>query len=126
MKGTPVSALTEQELIDSYVLAASLHGSATEAGDSDTANRQYDVVAAVYDELRRRAAEKALLPLLSHDNPNVRKWAGAHALEFAPTDGELALRTVAAGSGIAAFNAQMTLREWHAGRLRFPRRRPAR
>jgi hypothetical protein len=54
------------QLLDAYRRAASAHGEATVAGDHDAANRHYDILDAVYRELRAReaSAQKSLLPLL--------------------------------------------------------------
>ena len=50
----------------------------------------------VYRELRERGrAREALAPLLASDDPDVRLWVGAHALEFDPPAGEAVLRGLA-------------------------------
>jgi hypothetical protein len=43
-------------------------------------------------------------------------------MEFAPTEGEPVLTELAESeeSGFIGFDAEMTLREWRKGRLRFP------
>jgi hypothetical protein len=117
------SELSAEELISLYIDAATNHALESESGDPEAANKNYQVITEVYGELRSRSAEHAMLPLLSHENMSVRGWAATHALEFAPEAGETQLQTIAQGRGIAAFDARMTLREWHAGRLRFPPRR---
>ena len=59
------------------------------------ANRNADIVAAVYRELRQRGTESELLALLDSPDPGVRGCAGAHALEFAPIDGQRVLTALA-------------------------------
>ena len=44
----------------------------------------------------------------------------ADNLEFAPEQSEPVLARLAESPGLLGFGAQMTLREWRAGRLRFP------
>ena len=83
-------------------------------------NQAADTVAAVYRELRHRAGREAILPLLLSDNPSVRGWAGAHALEFAPEQGCAILQSLAKERGRIGFSAQMTLKVWREGKLRFP------
>ena len=61
-----------------------------------------------------------LLALLDHPDTSVRAWAAAHALEFAPAEGEPVLEEIASGADILAFNAEMTLTVWREGELRFP------
>jgi len=50
----------------------------------------------------------------------VRGWAAAQALEFEPCQGEAILLNIAKGEGLAGFNAEMTLKVWREGNLRFP------
>jgi hypothetical protein len=111
------------ELVESYRHAAESHTRSTETGDSDSANRAAYGLAVIYSELRRRGrdAQERLLPLLHDQSSGVRLWAGAHALEFAPSEGALVLESLAAkGAGILGLSAAMTLKEWCEGRLRFP------
>lgn len=112
--------MTDEELVATYVRAAE----ASAAFENPAAqNAAADCVAGVYRLLRTRGSESQslLLPLLSHPNIKVRQWAAAHALEFEPTAGERALTEIAGGERpLFAFEAKITLREWRAGRLRFP------
>jgi hypothetical protein len=122
MNLTDVSSASLEQLIDAYRHAASAHCAATVAGDHENANREHDVLAAVYRELRARgiSAQMALLPLLGGLDDGVRGWAAAHSLEFAPKQAEPVLTAIAEKGGISAFNAKMTLREWRKGTLSFP------
>jgi hypothetical protein len=120
MNGDDLTRTTVGELVSRYVEAATEHVKASERGDYRRANPQHDIVAAIYRELRRRGEGEALLPLLAHDEPAVRSWAGAHALEFSPQEGERVLEELAAEAGVVGLNAQMTLETWRKGELRFP------
>lgn len=110
------------ELLSLYERAAIAHGKASETGDYKTANKEYQIVAAVYRELRAQGVEKqkALLRFLNHSDAHVRVWAGAHALEFAPERGEAVLTEISQSTGIPALDAELTLEEWRKGNLRFP------
>lgn len=116
----------ESESLDSivqrYADAAAAHGKASDLGDFKTGNQQHDIIAASYRELRRRGRDSqlALLPLLKHTDAHVRGWAAAHALEFAPAEGEATLKELCASGGMTGFNAEMTLEEWRKGGLEFP------
>ena len=68
-----------------------------------------------YRELRAAGIESALLVLLESKDEGVTAWAGAHALEFAPEQGEPVLAKLAESPGLLGFGAQITLREWCAG-----------
>ena len=110
-------------LVQRHTESSAAHGQATETGDPVAANRAYDALAEVSLELRRRGADaqRALIPLLEHPDAGVRAWAGAHALEFCPEQGEPALMRVAAIPGsLVGLSAEMTLRQWYDGKLRFP------
>ena len=110
-------------LVKRYAEAAAEHGRATEAGNYKEANRAYKVIAAVYMELRRRGreAQLALLPLLEAPEPGIRAWVGTHALEFSPADGERVLSHMEnTPRSLVSLSAQITLRQWREGKLRFP------
>jgi hypothetical protein len=85
-------------------------------------NADADTIASVYQELRRRGRESALLVLLDSADIGVVSWSAAHAMDFAPAEGEPVLMALAESdeSGLIGFGAKMTLREWREGRLRFP------
>jgi len=111
-----------EELVRLYESAASEHGQANRRGDYRAGNPAADTVAAIYRELRSRGLEhqRMLLPLLLSSDIGVRTWAGAHALEFEPRQGEAILLDIAKREGIEGFNAEMTLKVWREGNLRFP------
>ena len=115
-----ITNATVRQLVSRYVEAATAHTRASQEGDHKRANPQHAIVAAAYRELRRRGEEDALLPLLTHADPGVRSWAGAHALEFSPENGEKALEGLIAEPGLVGFTAKMTLETWREGDLRFP------
>jgi hypothetical protein len=117
-----VKIATIDELVAAYATAAGVHGNAVVVGDYKKANPAADQIAAIYRELRDRGrnAQLSVLPLLKDPDAGVRAWAAAHALEFSPTDGERVLEELARDSGMLGFSAQMALREWRQGTLRFP------
>ena len=87
------------------------------------ANRAADLIAKVYAELRSADpdAQSASLVLLDHRDPAVRGWVGAHALDFAPEQGEAVLSALSEQyDGVVGFNAEMTLDVWRQGELRSP------
>ena len=123
MSGGDFSGMDVDRIVDVYAAAAAHHHGATQHGDGQGAKLAFDTVSAAYRELRARGieAQRALLPLLQHENPAVRLAAGAHALEFAPEEGEPALAELAVEDETSlAFDAEMTLEVWRDGELRFP------
>jgi hypothetical protein len=110
-------------LLKEYAEAAVAHRAASHEGKHKIANRSYHRIAAVLRELKNRgpSAQKALLHLLDDERIEVRGWAAAHALEFAPDLAEPVLESIASGPpSLEEFSAKMVLKEWRAGRLQFP------
>ena len=108
------------ELLDAYRLAAKSHRAASFAGDYRAGNRLADFIARTYRELRRRGHEtqRALLDLL--DDPGVRGWAAAHALEIEPERGVPILEALAQSEPWPeSSEAETTLKVWRKGELRF-------
>jgi hypothetical protein len=109
------------QLLSRYAEAAATHRSALAAGSTNQANQAADTIATVYRALRDRGpdAQRLLLGLLDHPDPAVRVWAGAHALEFAPDQGEPVLEELAGHEGVVGLNAETTLEVWRSGDLHF-------
>ena len=101
--------------------AAIEHGEATENGDGKRANRNYYKLANAVKAIRGYGASgsDALVTLLDHSNPHVKCWAASYLLSVAPERAVAVLRELSQGSGIAAFDAKMTLREWRRDPSRF-------
>jgi uncharacterized protein YwqG len=119
VKLTEIPGLHLDALIDAYREAAAAHTAATDEGNFKKANRSYDLIAAVHRELGARGepALRRLLPLMEDADNGVKTWAASHTLKFAPEQAESVLAAVAAGHGLCAFNAKMTLQEWRKGNL---------
>jgi hypothetical protein len=115
-------AANVSDLVQIYAEAAAEHRLASQEGDYKTANRQHDIVAGVYRELRRRGtdAQRAILKLLDHPNLGVRGWAAAHALEFEPDRGIEVLEELKADNSLVGLSAKYALLEFESGKLRFP------
>jgi hypothetical protein len=109
-----------EELVKLYERAAAEHGQATESGDSKATNKAHAVATGVYCELRRRGAQRLLLPLLKSTEPWVRHWAAAHALEFAPEEGAPVLEDLVTRRRFLGFDSKMVLQQWREGKLIFP------
>jgi len=110
-------------LVETYAIAAAVHGEATESGNYRVANRNATIIEAIYRELRARGetALRELLPLLRDARPGVRGFAGAHCLLFAPDQASVVLEALASTPrSLVGLSAEMTLLEWKKGALRFP------
>ena len=64
--------------------------------------------------------QKSILKLLSHNNNSVRIKAASMLLPYKTQKAIHVLWLCSLKAGIDGLNAQMILREWKAGRLKFP------
>jgi len=122
MKQAQYGELGIDELVEIYKNAASAHRRASDVGDFRKGNKEFDVVAAVYRELRKRgeSAQRALLPLLEDEDLGVKVSVAARAMEFAPELGQPILEMLSRERGTVGLNASMVLKVWREGTLRFP------
>jgi hypothetical protein len=120
MKVSDIQKASIEELVQQYEQAAVAYGQALEAANSRAANRAADRISGAYSELRRRAAATHLLPLLKSEDENIRSFAAAHALEFAPEQGEPVLLEFVSRPGRISTSAEYALKAWREGTLRFP------
>ena len=112
---------TVDDLKNLYVNAAMSHAVNVADGNYKEANKQYDLLASVFREIRLRGkeAEDMLLGLLRHNEDAVKGWAASHALRFAPNDAEAVLVKLSeSGKMPWSFDAEMTLKEWRKGNLK--------
>lgn len=117
-----VRGATVESLLGSYVDAAVMHRRASREGKHRAANPAYERLTAVFRELLVRGTDgrEGLLRLLNDPRIEVRGWAAAHALEFAPERASAVLEDIASGpASLEEFSAKMVLRQWRAG-LRAP------
>jgi hypothetical protein len=117
-----IGDLDLNSLVKLYEEAARLYGYYTEVGDYRKVNRQYGKITEIFREISSRGfdAQKEMLSLLNTDNLTVRLCVACHALRFSPEIGEKELSDIAANTrGVQSLDAEMTLREWKAGRLKF-------
>src|SRR5512134_3234915 len=91
-----------------------------EGGPSDP--ELFDRLRTSYRELRLRGtdADVAIRSLLHDPSPSVRIWVAAQLLAEGHGEALEVLEALAQRPGIAGLNAQMTIREHHAGRLKPP------
>ncbi len=84
------------------------------------ANRIFDKLHTLALRLRDSAAgREALESLLRHDNRGVRLKAASDCLAWGSTDALAVLEALIHPRGLHSLDAEMTLREYRAGRMRF-------
>ena len=120
MNSADLAAASVSQLEVSYRTAALAHAEAIAAGRHRVANRNYDAITAIARELRSRSHEgsQALERMLDDSAIPVRVWAATHSLDTCANVAERVLLEVAGGPpSPTTLIAEMTLREWRAGRL---------
>jgi HEAT repeat protein len=112
------------DALEQYREAAILHGECSYGGQAKRANRAYDTLTRIRQEVRRAGPETArrlFLTLLDDSNVFVRLRAAVDALEFAPEDGLRVLREIAAGP-ISPWqgSAETLVEQWETGTFKAP------
>lgn len=118
MKAARLKELTTDQLVEKYRELSARHGRAIEAGNPKAANRDFDVIVAINQELRARGTEahRRLLSLLNDQEPGTRCWAATDMLAFAPQEGERVLIELSkVPKSLVGLTAEMTLQQWKAG-----------
>jgi hypothetical protein len=106
------------DALNSYVLAATKFGETRRVRDFRAGNKFADMLALQGTALRNSEdGQAALKSLLNHHDEAVRSWAAKDCLFFAPNLAIPVLEDLAKVPGLRSFAAEMTLKEWRAGRL---------
>lgn len=106
---------------DSFVESAKEHGQGIIEGDPNITNRAYDRVVSAIKDLRKcpDRGELFLTGLLGREDLSVVRAAATYLLPLREKEAVRALERVAKdGLPLIAFGADMTLKEWRAGRLK--------
>lgn len=106
---------------DRFVEGAHQHGLYTVEGDAPATNRAYKKIILALNELREMPdrGEGFLSNLLQNEDLSVVSWAASYLLGSRPEEAVQALERVARDAlPLIAFGAEMTLKEWRAGRLK--------
>lgn len=81
-------------------------------------NRLVDQMQALHLRLRETAEGRAgITRLCEHENPTVRAWSATNALAWDEAVARAVLERLAHESNLDGFGAEVTLREFDAGRL---------
>jgi hypothetical protein len=106
---------------DSFIEAAREHGQGIVEGDPQKTNRAYDRVVSAIRDLRKSPGkgEEFLIGLLDKEDLSIVRAAATYLLPLREVEAMQALERVAKGGlPLIAFGAEMTLKEWRAGRLK--------
>ena len=92
----------------------------SDISDSEKANRGAKQLHACYKILRgSEEGRQALIGLMEDPEPSVRCWAAAECLQWNPDAARRVLVALRDSQGPFSFDAEMTLKEFDNGRLKF-------
>lgn len=111
-----------QQILEKYVTNAKAHITDFDnvsKKEIKASNHAADELARLRNLLQANGQLDSLKTLLTHEHKNVRCWAATHFLEVDSKKAVPVLEDLAKEEGLFGFNADMILREWRAGRLKF-------
>ncbi len=121
MSDGQIETLPMEQLVERYVKLSLAQCDATEVDDHETYNELFDEIGTISNVLRARGADarRALLPLLSHENAQVRFNAAHDLLAIEPERARAALEWVAKwGPGPQRGSAGMSLHRLDSGQYK--------
>lgn len=111
---------SHENLILEYARLSDLYGDAIETGNHKKANKAYDELMAVYQQIKAQGAltSDAFHELLSAPSMGTRLWAATHYLAISYEESEKVLTSLGEVSNcLLAVSAKTTLEEWKKGNL---------
>ena len=112
--------ITECKIIQEYARLSDLYGDAIETGNHKKANKAYDELMAVYQQIKAQGAliSDAFHELLSAPSMGTRLWAATHYLAISYEESEKVLTALGeVSNSLLAVSAKTTLDEWKKGNL---------
>jgi hypothetical protein len=121
-RAAKLKSLSTNELVCLFAESALSRTAAMDALKPKVGNKHFDMMTDIYVELKSRGpmAQRSMLPLLNHTDPEVRCNAAALIMEFAPSQAEPILRSLAQLDGFVGCEAEVVLEVWKQGELEFP------
>jgi len=119
-----LKSMSDNQLLEHYIDTAIRHRIALiDGSQSEKANSLYKRLIQSYREIRFRGeiVENKFIELLKYPDVRVRSWAAAHIMDFKPDLAEPVLKDlIQADIPFISLSAEYLLREWQAGKLKFP------
>ncbi|WP_165933751.1 DUF2019 domain-containing protein [Aquabacter spiritensis] len=121
MKSKPLSEMSESDLVNEFVSSAIIQKEASEKNKFSVYNKLIKRIVELTQELKSRPGDRRrdLLPLLEHENIQVRLMAANETLAVAPEAARRTLQAIKDSNWFPfAADASTTLRGFDSGRLR--------
>ncbi|GLT08390.1 hypothetical protein ACFQFQ_16870 [Sulfitobacter porphyrae] len=109
----------KDDLLVRYRNAAYEHSIASADGRYKVANKAYDEIQSILEEISLSNRDDELFELYEDAEPGVQLWAATHTLEIDSLRAEQKIKELVNDPSIIGLSAQMTLRGWRAGKIRF-------
>jgi Domain of unknown function (DUF2019) len=123
MRKSQLKTAPTEQLVEEFRKLSAEHGHALKAANARAANRRFDTLVAIIQELHSRGPEalRQLLKLLADPEPSTRRWTATAVLDFAPSEAEQVLEElVRTQIGILRFSARRMLEQWREGTFNPP------
>ena len=111
---------SHENLILEYARLSDLYGDAIETGNHKKANKAYDELMAVYQQIKAQGAltSEDFHELLFAPSMGTRLWAATHYLAISSEEAEKVLSALGeVPNSLLAVSAKITLEEWEKGDL---------
>lgn len=111
---------SHENLILEYARLSDLYGDAIETGNHKKANKAYDELMAVYQQIKAQGAltSEDFHELLFAPSMGTRLWAATHYLAISSEEAEKVLSALGeVPNSLLAVSAKITLEEWGKGNL---------
>ncbi|HVG57039.1 MAG TPA: DUF2019 domain-containing protein [Hyalangium sp.] len=123
MRKSQLKTSPTERLVEEFRKLSAEHGHALEAANARAANRRFDNLVAIIQELRSRdpEAQPQLLQLLADPEPSTRRWTATAVLDFAPSEAEQVLEELSRTQrNTLGFSADRLLEQWREGTFNPP------
>ena len=108
------------KLLEEFIEAVQQRNQALDIGNAKIANRNYDKISAIRKEWEKDGIDlKELSPLLNHEDDAVKSMTAFILLPILQSEAEETLEILSTKKGQVSFEAEMTLKEWKKGNLKF-------
>lgn len=111
---------SHENLILEYARLSDLYGDAIETGNHKKANKAYDELMAVYQQIKAQGAltSEDFHELLFAPSMGTRLWVATHYLAISSEEAEKVLSALGeVPNSLLAVSAKITLEEWGKGNL---------
>ena len=109
-----------KKVIERYRQGAIMH---SDFSNTKKANKGADQVHACYNILREtEEGRQVIIAMMDDSDPGVRGWAAVHSLQWVPQRARAVLEALSQSKDIpwqTSFDAEMTLKEYDKGNLKF-------